>query len=98
MTDKDPYEARPVEFALTATGAMNGVVMKLIKQETKEHLRREEVAQHLREVADELARHNELPFVRDGVHYTVAVPDDLVYELEIEVKEAKSEIKIKLKW
>jgi len=72
--------------------------MKLIKQETKEHLRREEVAQCLRDVADELARHNELPFVRDGVHYTVAVPDDLVYELEIEVKETKSEIKIKLKW
>jgi amphi-Trp domain-containing protein len=72
--------------------------MKLIKHEVKEHLRREEAAQRLRDVADELARHNELPFVRDGVRYTVAVPDDLVYELEIEVKDKKSEIEIKLKW
>jgi hypothetical protein len=40
-------------------------------------------------VADELARHNEIPFVREGVHYTVAVPDDLVCELEIEVKESE---------
>jgi len=72
--------------------------MKLIKHETKEHLRREEAAQRLRDIADELSRHNELPFVRDGVRYTVEVADDVVYELEIEVKDSKSEIEIKLTW
>ena len=72
--------------------------MDLIEHETTEHLRREEAAERLRTVADELARHNALPFVRDGVHYTLRVPDDVVYTLEIEVGDTKSEIELKLKW
>jgi amphi-Trp domain-containing protein len=72
--------------------------MKVIKHETKEFLRREEIAQRLRDIADELARHNELPFVRDGVRYSLEVPDELTFEVEIEVEDDESEIEIKLKW
>lgn len=72
--------------------------MELIEHVTKEHLRREEAAERLRVVADELSRHNEFPFVHEGVHYTIDVPDDVVFTLEIEVGNKKSEIEMKLKW
>lgn len=72
--------------------------MNLIEHETTEHLTREEAAARLREVADELARHNELPFVREGVRYTVKVPDDVTFELEIEVGDEESEIELTIKW
>jgi amphi-Trp domain-containing protein len=72
--------------------------MELIEYVTKDHLRREDAAARLRAVADELSRHNELPFVREGVHYTVDVPDDVVFTLEIEVGKKKSEIEMKVKW
>lgn len=72
--------------------------MELIKHETKERLRREEAARRLREVADELERHNQLPFVEDGVRYSIDVPDEVTFELEIEVKDSKSEIEISLEW
>lgn len=72
--------------------------MDLIEHTTEERLDRETVAQRLRELADELSRHNEVPFVRDGVRYSVKVPDELTYSLEIEVEESKSEIEIELKW
>lgn len=72
--------------------------MKLIEHEEKARLRREEVAQRLRDLADSLARHNEFPFVRDGVRYTVDVPDEVKFKLELEVKDSKSEIEITLKW
>lgn len=72
--------------------------MELVEHTTKEHLRREEAAIRLRAIADELSRHNGLAFVREGVEHTVAVPDDVVFELEIEVGETKSEIEMTVSW
>jgi amphi-Trp domain-containing protein len=72
--------------------------MKMIEHTTKERLRREEAAQRLRQVADELSRHNELRFVRDGLRYTVSVPDHVVFTLEIEVGDEESEIELTLEW
>jgi len=72
--------------------------MKLIDYETKQTVRREEAADQLRRLADDIARHNELRFDRDGKHYTVDVADDVVFSIEIEVGKAKSEIEIKVKW
>lgn len=72
--------------------------MDLIEHSSEERLGREEAAQRLRELADELSRHNEVPFVRDGVRYTVKVPNEVTYSLEIEVGENESEIEIELKW
>ena len=72
--------------------------MKLLEQKTKEHLHREEATQRLREIADELSRQNELRFVRDGLQYTLDVPDDVEFVLEIEVGDSKSEIEMKVKW
>ena len=49
-------------------------------------LRREAAADRLRELADQLARHNEVAFSRDGVRYSVDVPDEVPLKAEIEVE------------
>ncbi len=72
--------------------------MELIEHEVEERLDRETAAQRLRELADELSRHNEVPFVKDGVRFSVKVPDEVTYSLEIEVDEDGSEVEIELSW
>lgn len=72
--------------------------MELIEHSVEERLSREAAAQRLRELADELSRHNEVPFVRDGIRYSLKVPGEVTYSLEIEVDEDESEIEIELKW
>jgi amphi-Trp domain-containing protein len=60
-------------------------------------LSREAAAARLRQLADQLARHNEIAFVRDGVRYTVAVPDEVTMKVEIEVGD-ETEIEFELTW
>ncbi len=72
--------------------------MDLIEHSSEERLAREAAAERLRELADELARHNEVRFVRNGLRHSVKVPNEITYSLEIEVGEEGSEIEIELKW
>jgi amphi-Trp domain-containing protein len=72
--------------------------MELIEHVSEARLRREEVAERLRALADELARHNEVSFEREGVRYTVDVPDEVAFTLEIEVGTDGSEIEVELSW
>jgi amphi-Trp domain-containing protein len=72
--------------------------MDMIEHSTEQRLSRESAARRLRELADELSRHNEIPFVRDGVRYTLEVPDEVTYSVEIEVEDEESEIEIEIKW
>ncbi|MCC6338959.1 MAG: amphi-Trp domain-containing protein [Acidimicrobiia bacterium] len=72
--------------------------MELIEHETEARLRREEAAARLRALADELARQNEVAFLRDGVRYTVAVPDEVTLKVEVEVEDDESEIEVKISW
>ena len=60
-------------------------------------LRREAAADRLRELADQLARHNEVAFSRDGVRYSVDVPDEVQLKVEIELGE-ESEIEVEISW
>ncbi len=69
----------------------------LIEHETKETLSREQAAQRLHEIADELARHNEISFVKEGQTTRIDVPDEVTLEVEIEVGET-SEIEIEISW
>ena len=71
--------------------------MALIEHTTSERMSREAAAERLRQLADELARHNEISFVRDGRQFTVAVPDEIAFKLEVEVGE-ESELEIELTW
>ena len=72
--------------------------MELIEHESEERLTREEAAKRLRDLADELARHNEVSFVREGVRHSVEVPKEVGYSLEIEVGDEGSEIEIEITW
>jgi len=74
------------------------MTMSLIEHSSEEHLSREQAAQRLRDLADELSRQNEVSFVREGVRHTVEVPGEVTYSLEIEVGEDGSEIEIELTW
>jgi amphi-Trp domain-containing protein len=70
----------------------------LIEHATKERLKREAVADRLRRLADELSRHNEVAFSREGLRYRVAVPDEVDFTLEVEVGDEGSEIEIEIEW
>ncbi len=51
---------------------MSGELIEVSEERT---MRREEAAARLREIADQLARHNQIEFTREGIRYTAKVPD-----------------------
>ena len=72
--------------------------MALIEHVTEERLSREDAAARLRALADELSRHNEVPFSLEGMKYRVAVPDEVTFSLEVEIGDGKSEIEVEIEW
>lgn len=70
---------------------------QLLEIEETHKLRREEAAAKLRNLADQLSRHNQVEFVRDGTRYTVRVPDDVELKFEIEIGDS-TEIEIEISW
>ena len=71
--------------------------MDLLEYEEKRRVSREDAAQVLREIADSLARHNDLEFTRDGLRYVVDVADMVDLEVEIEVGSDNS-LEIEISW
>lgn len=71
--------------------------MDLIEHTTEEKLRREDAAERLRSLADQLSKHNQIEFVREGIRYTVDVPDEVEFKLEIEVGDG-GEIEVEISW
>lgn len=71
--------------------------MDLIEHKEKKHLSREDAAAVLREIADSLARHNDLTFTRDGLRYVVDVADMVDLEIEIEIGDENS-LEIEINW
>ena len=78
--------------------AMGGTTVKLLDLEQETVLNREELAAQLRELADSLARHNEIAFTRSGRQYRVAVPDDVQVEVELEVGDDGTSLEIEISW
>ena len=72
--------------------------MDIFEVEQKERLSREEVAARLHDLADMLARHNDIEFDRGGMRFTVRVPDEIELKLELEVGSDKRELEIELTW
>jgi amphi-Trp domain-containing protein len=70
---------------------------ELIEIAAESVMRREEAAARLRALADQIARHNQVEFSREGLRFTVRIPDEIKVKLEIEVGE-ESEIEIELSW
>ena len=72
--------------------------MDLVEIKQKERIRREEAAARLRDLADQLARHNDLEFERNGITFRVRVPDELQLKVEFEVEDDGSELELELSW
>lgn len=75
--------------------------MKLFEMETETTMSREQAADLLRELADSLARHNEISFKREGLQYRLKVADQVEVEVEIEVAggdDDQNSIEIELSW
>jgi amphi-Trp domain-containing protein len=72
--------------------------MDLVEIKQHERLGREEVAQRLRTLADQLSRHNDLEFERDGMSFKIRVPDEVRLKVEFELEADGSELEIELTW
>ena len=72
--------------------------MDIFEVEQKETLSREEAAARLRNIADMLARHNDIEFERGGMRFKVKVPDQVNLKLELEVESDECELEIELTW
>jgi amphi-Trp domain-containing protein len=72
--------------------------MDIVEIEEKSQMKREAAAARLRELADMLSRHNQVTFSREGLRYSVRVPDEITFKVEVEVGSDGSEIEIELSW
>ena len=72
--------------------------MDILEIKEKRTLSREEAAQVLRQIADSLARHNELQFTRGGKALHVKVPDEVELEVELEIESDETSLEIELNW
>lgn len=72
--------------------------MDIFSVERKERVSREEAAARLRDLADMLARHNDIEFDRGGMRFTVHVPDEVELKIELEVESDERELEIELTW
>jgi amphi-Trp domain-containing protein len=72
--------------------------MNLMEITEKQRLSREDAAARLRALADALARNNEVEFERGGLRFTVHVPDEVDFKLEIEIDAEERELEVELKW
>ena len=70
---------------------------ELLEVTESQRLSREDAAARLRSLADQLSRHNQVEFTRDGVRYTAKVPDEVELTVEIELGD-ENEIEIELSW
>ena len=70
---------------------------ELLEVTEKETMSREAAAARLRELADQLSRHNQVEFVREGIRYTAKVPSQVELTVEIELGD-ENEIEIEIGW
>ena len=72
--------------------------MDLLEIKKRERLPREVVAQRLRTLADDLARHNQLEFNEGSSRVRVKVADEIELEVELEISDDGVELEIELHW
>jgi amphi-Trp domain-containing protein len=72
--------------------------MDLFELAVTEHIRREEAAARLHALADALQRHNAVEFEREGLRFTVQVPDEVDLKIEVEIGTDGNELEIELTW
>lgn len=72
--------------------------MELLEISEKAKMSREEAASLLHKIADSLARHNKLEFMREGINFRVDVADQVEVELELEVETDECSFEIEISW
>lgn len=72
--------------------------MELLEITEKRKMSREQAAKLLREIADSLARNNEVGFLRNGIKVNVNVPAQVEVEIELEVETDESSLEIEISW
>ena len=72
--------------------------MELIEISEKRKVAREQAAKLLHELADSLARHNGLDLLREGIKLHIDVPNEVTFELEVEMETDESSIEIEISW
>lgn len=70
---------------------------ELLEITEKQTMSREDAADRLRALADQISRHNQVEFVRNGMAFTAKIPAQVELSVEIEIGE-ESEIEIELNW
>ena len=75
-----------------------GPNMDLMEISEKSKMSSEEAAKTLHKIADSLERHNELEFVREGIEFHIDVPNQVQFEIELEVESDESSIEIEISW
>jgi amphi-Trp domain-containing protein len=70
---------------------------ELLEITEKQTMSREDAADRLRALADQISRHNQVEFVRNGMAFTAKIPSQVELSVEIEIGE-ESEIEIELNW
>lgn len=80
------------------SGMLARMADDLIEHEDEAKLTREAAADRLRQIADQLARHNEIAVDLKGLKTKVKVPDEVTFSLEVEIGEDGNEIEIEISW
>jgi amphi-Trp domain-containing protein len=72
--------------------------MTEMKFEQKEFLSRMEAAGRLAAIADALGSGDKFELERGGEKIELRVPDQVRFELEVEVKDDETELEVEIKW
>ncbi len=70
---------------------------ELYEHETKQTMTREEAAARLHQLADDLARHNQVRIDHGDREVVVSVPDEVQLKFEVEAG-SKSELEVSISW
>ncbi|WP_420175140.1 amphi-Trp domain-containing protein [Luteococcus sp. OSA5] len=71
---------------------------ELYEHETTQTLTREQAAEQLRRIADDLSRHNEVRVLHGDREVSIPVAKQVELEVELEVEQGKNELEITLSW
>ncbi len=72
--------------------------MDLLELSEKKVMKREEAAELLRQLADSLARHNNVEFNHNGMKVQARVPAEVTVEVEFEAESDESSIEVEISW
>ena len=72
--------------------------MDLLEISSEQDMSREQAAELLRQIADQLARHNQLEYQHHGKKLIVEVPNQVSVEVELEVESDESSLEIEISW